>query len=447
MINPGSYYARMGIWGEPTSGPSILDNAMNTSSKLQSLQGQYYQNMIDKYKSQNAAMDTQENQQTLAGRIGAMNVKNQTDMQIYPQMQQAKLSQEQQTVNEIMSRTGLNRAQATEAAARTGLIGAQTQQVNASMNPGYSYDSIYQQYQNSPDGSPRKSYFAGILNNMMAGAPAPGASKKQSTSSVVGGVGAGTVAGGAPGANIQLNPLGGSPRAGFHQGFFYSPDNGDQTIESPTTNSATRNQTRLEAHSEIGDIYPTVMNGIKPYQGPGGSIRLIMDSYAAQKGDPDAQQRLTNYATAQRFLPELANINARQSSGQAPGIEMNREFQNSMFPGLPTSFANYFVPPSIQAQANQSYLPLQSSAVNSAINQERSGYATPGTPDFAKTPQSVGYFDAHGYNPPSQNSSTSSQVQAQGQQNPQMPSDDDIQYTAQKYGLSVDEVRRRIGVN
>jgi hypothetical protein len=410
----GGYMARMGIWGEPTSGPTVIGRAMDTMGGVQRLFGNQYDNIIKKYQANDAGLQNQYNQDTLQGRIGAENTKNQTDMEYYPQMQQAKLQQDQATVNEIMSRTGLNQAQATEAAARTGLIGTQTQNLRASSNPGYAFDSIMQQYQNSPAGSPRKSYFAGLLNQMMSGGVAVGPKgSKGASAGTIGGVSGGSSGVAGSNGDITTNPLlGNSSRSTFRQGYYTDPQTGQtQTIESPTVQNATTTQNRIQGHAEVAQGYPTIVDGLKPYQGPGGSVKLMIDNYKAAHGIPDAIQRVTAYQTARKFLPELAATNARQATGNNPGIELTREFQNSMFPGLPSGFANYLVPPSVQAQANQNYLPLQSSIINSAIQQERQGYPTEGAPNFANTGESRGYFDDQGYHQPQVSAQTSQQPQ------------------------------------
>lgn len=446
-------YERLGIWGQPTSQPSGLEKAMNVTSGFQNIFGKQYNNIIDKYRAQDADLNNQYKSQTLGSTIDATNTKNQADIQNYPLQQAAKTAQEQQTIKEIMSRTGLNYAQAAEAGARTGLIGTQTQQLRQSTQPGYAFDEAQRQFNASPDGSPRKMYFGGILNSLMGAPGGMNLGGRKTKDAGLGGVSAGGAAGGGmvQGAdgNISLNPLGGGPRSAFHQGFYDSPDNGQQTIESPTTASATRNQTRLEAHNEIGGLYPQITDGLKPYQGPMGSLNLMYDSYKASNGDADAKQKLTNYAIAKRFLPELAAVNARQATGTNPGIELTREFQGSMFPGLPGSMANYFIPSNVQAQANTDYLPMQGKAVESAINQERTGYPTAGAPDFARTNQNFGYFDGYGYHSPDEirQNAQAAQGNQQNQQQNSRPTEADIAYTAKLHGVTPAEVRKRLGIN
>jgi len=434
MINPGSYYARMGIWGEPTSGPSILDRAIETSSSLQGLQNQYYQNMFDKYRAQNAGLNTQENQQTLAGRIGAANVKNQTDMQIYPQMQQAKLSQEQQTVNEIMSRTGLNRAQATEAAARTGLIGAQTQQVNASMNPGYAYDTIYQQYQNSPSGSPRKSYFAGILNNMMGGGINPSLSNSKSTKSSAG-TGYATVPMGSSAAGSQFvkDPRMGSTRAGAG-GTYIDPETGE-IVSTDTSTQSSRDQRAIAGADNIKQYVNKAIATLPQYQ------------TAWQQGNVN-YQKLSNFLLGTNYAGP-----STQAEGKAAVQEAAEGFINSFglnATGENVSRAVDILTPKFGESSQQAQARMQSQ-LQDFVDQENRAKARlqSGNPVGQNPPQQMGgggTFDAYGFHPnPSQQSQPN--PQAQSPQNPQTPTDADIQYTAQKYNLPVDEVRRRLGVN
>lgn len=406
---------RYGVWGVNPYGPTIktespFDKALSAARGVSGLFTERYKNQLEGAKAKLA-------QGTLDSSINAQNTKNQADIQNYPLQQEAKTRQEQETIKHIMAQTGLSYAQAREAGARTGLIGAQTTQLKNATDPGFEYDTLYKQWQGSPEGSARKAYFGKILTQMMSGANAGALhNPKEKGAAGLGAGGAGAGAGGTPAPgnpDITLNPLGGSPRAGFHQGYFDSPTNGPQTLESPTTASATRNQVRTEANAEVKSIEKDLKNGFKPYMGPLGSVKLASDVALAQtspnsdKGKA-AAKRLEDYSLAMRLKREAANIVSRQSAGQAPGVEAAREQELSSFGRLPGGFMSSMVPQSVAASSFDKYFDKQHGLANAAVAQERTGYATPGTPEFAQ--QQPGWrFDESGEHAP----------QAQQQQQPQ----------------------------
>lgn len=408
MYDRYSAGGRYGIWGQneaPLRMDALVDplqQAMGTASGIQNLFGNYYKNKLAGLNVGLKQNQLNYSNQTLQDSIAAENTKNRTDTQYYPLMQQAKLQQDEQTIKEIMSRTGLNYANAKMALAHIPLLQAETAHERTLSDPMSTFNAAFNAYNNAQDNSPQKEYLAGILNNFMGG----GNLKAPKNSSA--GSGMGTIMGNIADGGIQLNPIGGSNRSPFKQAYMEtnSADNPidsnapGQTIESPTTQSASQAQMRKAAESEIHNIYPTVMNGLKPYQGPFGSASLVKDSFLASQGNKDAQQRLDNYAVSKRFLPELASINARQATGREPGIELNREYENAMFPGLPSKFANWTIPAVSQQNANNTYLPLQGRAVTSAINEERGGFPQSGAPVWANSPASEGgYFTGSGYVP------------------------------------------------
>lgn len=408
---------RYGVWGVNPYGPTIktespFDKALSAARGVSGLFADRYKNQLESAKAKLA-------QGTLDSSINAQNTKNQTDIQNYPLQQEAKTRQEQETIKHIMAQTGLSYAQAREAGARTGLIGAQTTQLKNATDPGFEYDTLYKQWKGSPEGSARKAYFGKILTQMMSGENA-GALNNPKEKNVAGLGGGGSGGMPAPGnSDITLNPLGGSPRAGFHQGYFDSPTNGPQTLESPTTASATRNQIRTEANAEVKSIEKDLKNGFKPYMGPLGSVKIASD-VALAKTSPNsdkgkaAAKRLEDYSLAMRLKREASNIISRQSAGQAPGVEAAREQERSSFGRLPGGFMSAMVPQSISASSFDKYFDKQQDLSKAALSEERTGYATPGTPEFAQ--QQPGWrFDETGeYSPQSQPSQ-----QPQGQHPPQ----------------------------
>lgn len=402
----GSYYARMGIWGEPTSGPSVIGNAMNTMSGVQNLFGRQYDNIIKKYQANDAGLQNQYNQSTLQGKIGAENTKNQTDIQYYPQMQAAKLAQDQQTVNEIMSRTGLNRAQASEAGARIGLIGAETSNARNSMNPGFMYDSLKQQMDASPAGSPRKSYFAGLLNNMMAqsGGAIPvmggGGGRQKNAGLLAPGMGgsSSTSQGGGQVPNmpgLSVNPMTVSRSSNKGAEYAQTDGQGNTTVyTSPTTPMVTNLQNRLSAENEFNSLEPTINKGIAPYVSKKGAyIDYPMDLYKAHNGDPAATQRINDAEAAQQLIAEKVILRIRQATPSAQiGPEMVENMVNQMYPNLPSHFMRGFNSAKNIAAATDKVDQQLAKANAVAAQQVASNYPTPvnQAPVWDKSAQSPG---------------------------------------------------------
>jgi len=145
------------------------------------------------------------------------------------------------------------------------------------------------------------------------------------------------------------------------------------TVELPTTPAATQAQNRIAAEAELKQLMPIVTKGMQHYAGISGKLDFIRD-ISLYKTQPNtekgkaAAQRLYEYDLAQRYSTEIAGINARQATGQAAGEGALREFKNSMFRNSP------FIPQDITRKTMGAYSPLQQSAVNAAIEQERTGF-------------------------------------------------------------------------
>lgn len=388
---------RSGIWGINPYGPTIkqtpvittaIQSAMQTAQGVNSLYAQRYANQLANAKAQLA-------QGTLGSSIDAANTRNQADIQNYPLQQMFKTQQDEQTVKEIMARTGLSYAQAQQAmaaagteSAKTGLLNAQTQEVT---NPLFKTDQLIQQYMNLPDGSPQKIAAGRSLYPVFAGGMVPpiyNNSKANQANAASPMPGANMPMTGVLPSGMQLNPLQGGSRSGFHQAATTDASGNPTTMESPTMASASRDQMRKESEAESKFISPTILNGIKPYQGATPSITLLKDMGTMQKypNTPAGQAaalRVKNYLIARRLIPEAAAINARQATGQAPGIEMLQEYKKGMFPSLPMDFVANLAPANLQAQATSAYVPLQQGLANQAVNQERTGYQQEGSPAWA----------------------------------------------------------------
>jgi hypothetical protein len=105
-------------YGNPVKKTPLFQGFYSGAESMGNLLNKGYQNQQDAAKAQYA-------QSTLGDSIAAANAKNQADAQYYPQQQQFKtqqemfkVQQEEQTVKEIMARTGLSYAQAREVGAR-----------------------------------------------------------------------------------------------------------------------------------------------------------------------------------------------------------------------------------------------------------------------------------------------------------------------------------------
>jgi hypothetical protein len=288
-------------------------------------------------------------------------------------------------------------------------------------DPTMMFESLYKKLKTLPQGSPERAYVTSALNSMLNGgagmAAMGGTGSKKSAAggmfSPMGGQG-----------NMIVNPLETS-RAGFRQAATVDADGNPITMESPTTASGTRNQMRGESEAEAQYISPIVNQGINNYQGISPTLSILKDSLTARGKGKDAeaaQKRLQQYSIASRLVPEVAAINARQSTGQSPGIEALRHYEDKMFPNLPMDFASSFIPADIKVKAANAYPALQQGLANQAINQERIGYPTQGAPDWANptNPYPNGMIDASGnYVPPQQ--AAPQQQQGSQQQAMQIP--------------------------
>lgn len=379
-------------YGRQVNRPGLFSSMMGSANATMDLFNKGYQNQQEAAKAQYA-------QNTLGDSIAAANAKNQADTQYYPQQQMYKTQQEAATIKEIQARTGLSYSQAREVGARTGLINTQRQMLT---DPSMTFDTLYKKLQTLPQGSPERKYISSQLTGMLngAGVPTVGGGKKTSAGGLLPSMGAQ--------GGMQVNPLETS-RSGFKQGFTLDQSGNPITMESPTTASGTRNQMRGEAEQESKYISPTILNGVNNYQGMFPTVDLLKDSYTARfgakKAAEAAKQRLGQYALASKFIPEAASINARQATGQAPGIELVREFTSKMFPNMPSDFATAAIPADIKIKANNAYPNLQQGMADQAINESRAGYPQEGTPAWATSnnPYPNGMIDESGnYIPPQQ---------------------------------------------
>lgn len=143
-MREGSTGGRFGIWGvnpntERMEGAqdalmkseSPFDRALKTASGVQNLFGDYYKNKLANLNSQFRQGELQEQQGTLQQKIQALNSKYGADTKFYPLQQEANLGHTKAEIEELMAKTGLNKAQATEAIAHAGEYGALANYHNA----------------------------------------------------------------------------------------------------------------------------------------------------------------------------------------------------------------------------------------------------------------------------------------------------------------------------
>jgi len=440
---------KYGIWGvnENTSKMDApvdpLRYGMGTAKGIQDFFGKHYENRLNSAKASLEEGNLKKQNETLPQEIAALNAKYGADEKYYPQIQAANLQKEQANVKEIMARTGLSYAQAKVAMAHLPLIQAQTRNEIGKGNPLNTADALFKAYQSAPQGSDQRALYEGLLAKEVG---------KEGMQFLQGGGDGGGSTSTSPGSSssvsqtqngqIETNPLGGGPRATFHQG--YDQQTG-QTLESPTTTSAGRNQTRSEANSELNYIAPELQKGFAPYMGAMGSLKLTKDSFIASNSPNSpagkaAAKRLEAYSLANRLKREAANVISRQSAGQAPGVEAAREQEQSSFGSLPGPLASSFIPNSIQQSSLAQYFPMQEEMANKAIETERVGYPQSGaTPQWAnRQPNSDRGFLGRPTGNPSQSAPAQSPQNAPQQQTEiQDPSSFSSKEEAQQYYQSL----------
>lgn len=362
------------------------------------------------------------------------------------------------------------RAQMRNLDARSQLARAQAQFQGLGKDPLEKYRALYAAYESAESGSPQKELYAALLNKEM------GISPELTMNAQVGGLGAtpseGGVeipSGGQPltglgaSSDLQVNPysIGSRSKRGAQTGRV-APDGTFETFESPTTTSAGRNQMRREAEAEMETVYPFVQQAASPYYGLGGQLKFAQDVLTARlspnsKKGKEAAKRLEEYQTASSYFNELANIVARQSSGASPGVEAMREMKDSLFPNLPGRFLKALVPNQITARAMKEYMPLQEEATNAALDQERGGYQKNlGEAPYwaAQEPQFIpGMFTGQGFQQPrtiqpQRQPPPTSERKPSIQNREQQPeySQADLEFTAKKHGMTIDQVKQALGI-
>lgn len=350
-------------------------------------------------------------QATQPGAIGFENLKNQLAQQNMPQealyaLEAARLknaesgSRLQNDVigrKEGMARTGLYNAQA-GAAEQKDILGfireLQTILNNSDPNsPEYRYAN-YQLGSILADLGASPEQFGSSQNgNMLGTNSAPGGIIQIPGIPGMGGNGRMSMAPWARNTGgINVNPFSTSSRSmRGAEGTKQNPDGSYTYYSSPTTAAKTQNENRQAAESELNVLWDPVKEGYAPYQGGGiaPDFSLIADSLSSKfLGSKDAEKRLEKYALARMMTPEVANIAARMSSGGPVGVEAMRELRDAQIQNAPSWLANKFIPQTALNSAANNYKPLQSQAVDAAVNTGNTGYAVnSNTPPYYGQPQ------------------------------------------------------------
>lgn len=254
---------RYGIWGIDPYGPEIkrtpLISAMfNSAKEVGNLRKQGYENQELEAKGRLA-------QGTVDSEIAAKNAMNQANQQNYPLQQMFKTQQEQQTVKEIMARTGLSYAQAKHALAganaenaRAGLYGAETQNT---ANPFSQTSNMIKMFESLPDGSPQKMMLGSILDREFASGMFPGGAKGKAVSN-------NTNTGQAPlaglGSSWLKDPRMGPSRGG-QGGTYIDPQTG-QVISTDTSAQTTRDQRSIAGIQNLDQYLNEAIKTLPQFQ-------------------------------------------------------------------------------------------------------------------------------------------------------------------------------------
>lgn len=298
---------RYGIWGVDPYGPTIKQTPVLTTAMQTGLQtAQGVGNLFaQRYANQLASAKAQLAQGTLGSSIDAANTKNQADIQNYPLQQMFKTQQDEQTVKEIMARTGLSYAQAQQALAgagaenaRAGLLNAQTQEVT---NPLYKTDQLIQQYMSLPDGSPQKIAAGRSLYPVFSGGMVPpvnsGRANQTGATSPMPGANmpmTGVTPGlGAPG--FVKDPRFGSSRSGAG-GTYTDPQTG-QMVSTDTAANTTQDQKTIAAAQRVVPLINDIANKQAPFMTVAGRAGLLSDKVQNLLGAN--KQSPSDYASVQ----------------------------------------------------------------------------------------------------------------------------------------------------
>jgi len=181
----------------------------------------------------------------------------------------------------------------------------------------------------------------------------------------------------------------------------------------PTTKTAlTQIQKRQQALAEINSLNPTLTKAIAPYSRrfSGYSIKQIVEALKGENEDSQAK-----YLAARALMPEMSGLRMRAMQGQV-GIEGIREITAASMGHL-RAFQST-VSPSVYRKTNKYVDEWLEKSVTAA---NKAGLRTLGRRQEAETSR------------------------AKGIGTPRY-SDDELAFTAKKHGLTIDQVKQRLGV-
>jgi hypothetical protein len=276
-----------------------------------------------------------------------MAIANPFDTFLAMRKQSQSESMTQPQIDEILSRTNLNNAQASHIQPQKSPV----DEINY-------LQGIMQQY---PRGTPQNMWASRALGEMvLQGSPESSTGSGRGTSKSGSNLSSGFTIDGQTG---ELIPNVASQYRGPKQYSQQNPD-GSSTIYMPPS-SATQSQVekRMMAHEEVASLYDVWQKGTRPYVGAQGGLRLLADRVKAFMGNADEQtlQRLADYAQAEKIRPELAKNIDRFSSGGETSVEGTKAIADSALG------KNWLMPSSVVQQAMDDYLGIQGKAFNKSI--------------------------------------------------------------------------------
>jgi len=163
--------------------------------------------------------------------------------------------------------------------------------------------------------------------------------------------------GGYGNSQVAVNPFSGSRYGGGKNFYIKNKDDTYTGFSGPTTGFQTAQQKRDAAQAEGSKIIDQVNQGISPYRGPIGDIRLIHDIWKSYTGSPEekkeSRNKLAQYQAARSMENESAMISARMGGANQIGSELTKDQKNQLFPGQPYNFLSSFIPGSVLTNSTQ----------------------------------------------------------------------------------------------
>lgn len=184
----------------------------------------------------------------------------------------------------------------------------------------------------------------------------------------------------------------------------------DKAVMQGTTSAlTTQNVKSNQADAELGVLNDYAQKGLAPYGDTflGMNPDQISDSF---KSDPESQTKLGRFIASQALQYEIAQNRIRLANGQ-PGINSTEELMN------------------LSAQQIKAKYPK----LSYAARKEAARYMDEALRKGLQARNSVSH--------PSKIRSNSNYSQGSG-----LPSSDDIEFTAKKYGMTVDQVKNKLGI-